>query len=58
VLLGEGLEELVFVDKAAVESGLPDAAAATFGFFENFPELLFGDEAQVNEDLSKLAPAA
>jgi len=58
VLLGEGLEELVFVNEAAVESGLPNAGAAAFGFFENFPKLLFGEEAQVDEDLSELAPAA
>ncbi len=57
MLLGERLQELIFVDEAARDGDLAGLVAGVLGLVEDFPELIFVDEAEVDEHLAD-APAA
>src|SRR5262249_14421313 len=57
VLLGQSAQELLVGDEAARHGDLAGELVAALGFVEDFPELVFVDEAKVDEDLAQ-APAA
>src|SRR5437660_1736348 len=58
MLIGKGLKQLVFGDEATRQSDLAGLLGRGLGFFEDVPQLIFIEEAKVNEHLAEATAAA
>jgi len=58
VLLGQRLQELLLGDETAADRDLAGRLQVGLGLFEDRPELVLVDVAEVNKDLTDAASAA
>jgi len=58
VLFAQRLEELVLGDEASGHGDLADRLGGVLGLFENLPQLIFVEEAQIDEHLAEATASA
>ncbi len=58
MLVGQRGQELVLIDQATRQRNLAGGLAGALALFEDVPELVFVDEAKIDQDLSEAAAAA